>query len=50
MDITHISNSFLIVESASAKLVCDPWVGRANHGGWRSCPEFDANDLVARTA
>ncbi len=48
MDITHISNSFLIVESAGSKLVCDPWVGGANHGGWRSYPEFDRAQLIAR--
>jgi UDP-MurNAc hydroxylase len=48
MRITHVSNSFLIVETASTKLVCDPWVGRANHGGWRSFPEFDRDELIAR--
>ncbi len=48
MDITHVSNSFLIVESAASKLVCDPWVGRANHGGWRAYPEFDREQLIVR--
>lgn len=48
MDITHVSNSFLIVETAATKLVCDPWVGLANHGGWRSYPEFDRRDLIDR--
>lgn len=50
MDITHVSNSFLIVETAETRLVCDPWVGRANHGGWRSYPEFDRQALIDRVA
>ncbi len=50
MDITHVSNSFLIVETAKTKLVCDPWVGQANHGGWRSYPEFDRQALIDRVA
>jgi UDP-MurNAc hydroxylase len=46
MKITHISNSFIIVESPDAKIVCDPWVGFANHGGWHSYPEYEINDLI----
>jgi hypothetical protein len=48
MRITHVSNSFLILETAGTKLVCDPWVGRANHGGWRSFPQFDRQALIDR--
>lgn len=46
MKITHISNSFIIVETSDAKIVCDPWVGFANHGGWHSYPEYEINDLI----
>ncbi len=38
MIITHVCNSFLIVESGCVKLACDPWVGIANQGGWISDP------------
>ncbi len=46
MKITHISNSFIIVETLDAKIVCDPWVGFGNHGGWHSYPEYEINDLI----
>ena len=46
MKITHLSNSFIIIETNNLKIVCDPWVGRANYGGWHSFPEFDKNDII----
>lgn len=52
MRITHISNSFMLIESEEDCLCCDPWVGVGNHGGWHSFPEFDRDrlvDLVQRT-
>lgn len=45
MKITHLNNSFLIVE-CGPKIVCDPWAGTANHGGWHSFPEFDRGELI----
>ena len=46
MKIQHISNSFMIVQTIDAKIVCDPWVGYGNHGGWHSFPEYNLIDLV----
>jgi UDP-MurNAc hydroxylase len=46
MKITHYSNSFITVEANGAKLVCDPWVGTANHGGWHSYPEYSTHELA----
>jgi UDP-MurNAc hydroxylase len=46
MKITHYSNSFITVEANGAKLVCDPWVGTANHGGWHSYPEYSQQELA----
>lgn len=46
MKVTHISNSFIIVETNSAKIVCDPWVGRANYGGWHSYPEYNKEEII----
>jgi hypothetical protein len=36
----------MIVETLDAKIVCDPWVGFGNHGGWHSYPEYEINDLI----
>lgn len=47
MKITHLSNSFINVELNGTKIVCDPWVGIANHGGWHAYPEFDESELIA---
>ncbi len=46
MKITHLSNSFILIESQDVKICCDPWVGNANYGGWHSFPEFDKNDII----
>ncbi len=46
MKITHITNSFLSVEASSTKLLCDPWNGSANYGGWNSLPEISNNLLL----
>lgn len=40
MKITHFSNSFISVSSQGERIVCDPWVGKANASGWQSFPEF----------
>jgi UDP-MurNAc hydroxylase len=47
MKITHISNSFIKVKLNGSVVICDPWVGIANHGGWHSFPEFLNSDLLA---
>lgn len=47
MKITHFSNSFISIESNGKKLICDPWVGKANSGGWQSYPEFSFPELAA---
>jgi UDP-MurNAc hydroxylase len=46
MKITHLSNSFILIESQDVKICCDPWVGNANYGGWHSFPEFEKNDII----
>jgi UDP-MurNAc hydroxylase len=46
MKIYHLSNSFIIIETQNAKICCDPWVGRANYGGWHSFPEFEKKYLI----
>lgn len=45
MKITHFSNSFISVTSQGTSLVCDPWSGKANGGGWQSFPEFQTDSL-----
>ena len=46
MKITHFSNSFITVESQGDRIVCDPWVGKANAGGWQSFPEYGMDELA----
>lgn len=46
MKITHLSNSFIKVATADLTVVCDPWVGFGNHGGWHSFPEYPLEHLV----
>ncbi len=46
MKITHLSNSFILIESQDVKICCDPWVGNANYGGWHSFPEFEKIDII----
>ena len=50
MHVRHLSNSFIIVTTEDAVVVCDPWVGHANHGGWQSFPEYDLNMLFRLVA
>ena len=38
MKITHFNNSFIGVQANTTMLVCDPWVGTSNYGGWLSYP------------
>lgn len=46
MKITHHSNSFISVRSQGEHFVCDPWMGKANTGGWQSFPEFPVDKLA----
>jgi hypothetical protein len=48
MKITHLSNSFILLESPNIKICCDPWFAHANYGGWHSFPEFGKSDLISR--
>jgi UDP-MurNAc hydroxylase len=50
MRITHLNNAFLKVDAGGSRLICDPWVGRANEGGWHSFPEFTPDALHAFVA
>ncbi len=50
MRLTHFSNSFLIVQTEDLEILCDPWVGTGNHGGWHSFPEFRRDDLIRACA
>ncbi len=45
MNITHFCNSFIAIESGETRLVCDPWIGVANHGGWHAFPVLDVADV-----
>ena len=46
MQITHILNSFIVVETGGKTIVCDPWVGTSFHGGLRSHPQYKRDELV----
>ena len=46
MKITHYSNSFISVRSKGEHIVCDPWMGKANTGGWQSFPEYPVDELA----
>jgi UDP-MurNAc hydroxylase len=46
MKITHYSNSFISVRSQDEHIVCDPWIGKANTGGWQSFPEYSVEQLA----
>ncbi len=46
MKITHYSNSFISVRSQGEHFVCDPWMGKANTGGWQSFPEYPVDQLT----
>lgn len=46
MKITHYNNSFISVASQGARIVCDPWAGKANASGWQSFPEFSSQELT----
>jgi UDP-MurNAc hydroxylase len=46
LQITHYNNSFLSVASQGERIVCDPWIGKANSGGWHSFPEFPIDTLA----
>ena len=50
MKIYHFSNSFIKVVTLDSVLVCDPWVGSGNHGGWHSTPEYDRQELINEMA
>lgn len=45
MKITHFNNSFIMIDAQGERMVCDPWVGKANAGGWQSFPEFSLHAL-----
>jgi len=46
LKITHFSNSFISVRTKVDHLVCDPWMGKANTGGWQSFPEYSVDQLA----
>jgi UDP-MurNAc hydroxylase len=48
MKITHYSNSFISVKSKHDHIVCDPWIGKANTGGWQSFPEYSVDQLACQ--
>jgi UDP-MurNAc hydroxylase len=50
MKITHYSNSFISVKSKNDHIVCDPWIGKANTGGWQSFPEYSVDQLSCQLA
>lgn len=50
MKVTHYSNSFISVRSQGEHIVCDPWMGKANTGGWQSFPEYPVDQLAGHLA
>lgn len=50
MKITHYNNSFISVASQGARIVYDPWAGKANASGWQSFPEFSSQELTEHLA
>lgn len=50
MKITHYNNSFMSAASQGERIVCDPWAGKANGGGWQSFPEFSSQALTEHLA
>lgn len=48
MKITHYSNSFISIRSQNEHIVCDPWMGKANMGGWQSFPEYSVDQLASQ--
>ena len=46
MKITHFSNSFISIDSQGDTILCDPWIGKANAGGWQSFPEYSIDELT----
>ena len=47
MIIQHFANSFMKIEVGSFQIVCDPWVGTAQHGSWHSFPFTSFDDAIA---
>lgn len=45
MKVTHLNNSFIIIEGGGIKLVCDPWTGISNYGTWHALPIFADEDV-----
>jgi len=45
MKITHFNNSFISIKGDNSHIVCDPWMGIANQGGWHSFPEFSTDSV-----
>ncbi len=45
MKITHLNNSFIVIEGGGRKLVCDPWTGISNYGTWHALPIFAGDDI-----
>ena len=48
MIIQHFCNSFISISSGNQLILCDPWLGLANHGGWHSFPFLNAVEVVAK--
>lgn len=48
MIIQHFCNSFISISSGNQLILCDPWLGLANHGGWHSFPFLNADEVAAK--
>ena len=46
--IQHFCNSFISISSGNQLILCDPWLGLANHGGWHSFPFLNADEVAAK--
>jgi hypothetical protein len=45
LNITHYSNSFIVVDSEHSSIVCDPWIGKTTDNAWYSYPLINQKDV-----
>jgi len=46
MKITHLNNSFFLIESNSTRLVCDPWIGPMEGTALWSYPIITGAEII----
>jgi len=48
LKITRYANAFLSIKKKKINLICDPWIGMANYGGWLSYPIIEKGDRLLK--